>query len=277
MYQSEKKQIDGFTTYFSEKIKYPFSFGQSIFVPASLHGEKLQIVFLHEKAHIRFGHTIDVLGFELLKIFGWFNPFYFLIERELRQAHEFSADEQVLATGTNISAYCDTLLSCALAGMNVPVNYFTGSQIKTRIQMMHKSKNKKSSLLLMALAFTFIGSGVFFSPRLMGQNPSIQIENEFDKLPEFPGGQMEMVRFIGNNLIYPQTAIESNIEGKVIVEFTVSTDGKIKNIQVKRGIGYGCDEAAMRVVEKMPDWIPAEKDGKKVAALMVLPIKFALQ
>ena len=143
--------------------------------------------------------------------------------------------------------------------------------------MMHKSKNKKSSLLLMALAFTLIGSGVFFSPRLMGQNPSIQIENDLEKYPQFPGGQSAMARFIGKNLIYPEAAKKENIEGKVIVEFTVSADGKLKNIQVKRGIGYGCDEAAIAAVEKMPDWIPAEIDGKKVAAQMVLPINFVIQ
>lgn len=275
--QSKKQIMNGYPTYFSTEIQFPFSFGKHIFIPENLNGEQLAIVLLHEQAHIRHAHTADILCFEVLKIVGWFNPFYYLLERELRQAHEFTADEWVLKTGTGVPAYCETLLSCALAGMHVPVNYFKGSQIKSRIQMMNKPKNRTRSLALLTLALALGISGAAFSPNVLGQSTPITALNEVDKIPEFPGGQTEMAKFIGSTLVYPETAKKAKTEGVVYIEFTVDMDGSLKDISVKKGIGNGCDEAALSTVKKMPNWIPAEKDGKKVAVQMVLPIRFAME
>jgi protein TonB len=72
--------------------------------------------------------------------------------------------------------------------------------------------------------------------------------------PEFPGGDAERVRFLNNNLTYPQEARETNTSGTVYLEFVVERDGSISNISIKRGIGGGCDEEAIRVVKLMPKW-----------------------
>ena len=97
-----------------------------------------------------------------------------------------------------------------------------------------------------------------------------------EKMPTFPGGEEALMDFIGTNVRYPQYAVEHNITGKVYVKFVVEPDGSVSNIGVLRGIGGGCDEEAVRVVQMMPDWIPGEAFGKKVRVSYMLPINFRL-
>ena len=85
-----------------------------------------------------------------------------------------------------------------------------------------------------------------------------------------------LFEFVGKNLRYPETAVEAEIEGMVVVSFKVEADGSVSNANVVKGIGGGCDEEVMRVVYSM-DWKPAMKDGAAVAAEMKLPVKFVLE
>lgn len=98
-----------------------------------------------------------------------------------------------------------------------------------------------------------------------------------EQTPEYPGGFEAMSDFINANLVYPQEAIDAGIEGRVFVGFWVETDGSLSDIKVLRGIGYGCDEAAMAVVNKMPKWMPAMQKGEPVRMSYMLPIIFKLE
>ena len=97
-----------------------------------------------------------------------------------------------------------------------------------------------------------------------------------EKMPQFPGGDIEMMKFIRDNLKYPGRAQEAGVQGKVVVNFVVGRDGKITNIKIVRGIGAGCDEEAVRVLEKMPPWTPGEMGGKAVPVYFTFPINFHL-
>ena len=97
-----------------------------------------------------------------------------------------------------------------------------------------------------------------------------------DLKPQFPGGEQEMMKFISENIKYPENAKEKGVTGTVIINFVVGSDGKIGRIKVMRGIGSGCDEEAIRVLVKMPNWIPGKKGGEAVAASVTLPFKFNL-
>ena len=102
--------------------------------------------------------------------------------------------------------------------------------------------------------------------------PLTVVENQ----PDFPGGDAARAQFLHDNLKYPALARESDIEGTVFVEFVVERNGKITNIKVKRGIGGGCDEEAVRAVKMMPNWNPGRQNGQNVRVQFVLPIKFIL-
>lgn len=94
-----------------------------------------------------------------------------------------------------------------------------------------------------------------------------------EQMPEFNG---DLRAFLGSKLRYPDQAREAGIEGKVFVRFVVNEDGDITGTEVMRGIGGGCDEEAMRVVNAMPKWRPGKQNGHPVKVYFTLPIVFEL-
>jgi len=101
-----------------------------------------------------------------------------------------------------------------------------------------------------------------------------------EDMPEFPGGQAELFKFIGKHVKYPPIARENGIEGTVYVGFVVMEDGSIQATQIKRGLaggGAGCDAEAMRVVKAMPKWNAGKQRGKAVRVAFTLPIRFKLE
>lgn len=94
--------------------------------------------------------------------------------------------------------------------------------------------------------------------------------------PEFPGGMDSMYAFIQKNLIYPEKAKAEGIEGRVFITFTIEKDGSVSNVKILRGIGGGCEEAAVEMIKNMPKWKPGKQRGKPVRFQFTLPIKFEL-
>jgi TonB family protein len=100
-----------------------------------------------------------------------------------------------------------------------------------------------------------------------------------EKMPMFPGGELEMFKFIKANLKYPESEKLAKISGKCYIGFVVEKDGSISDVRVLKGVtgGPGCDEEAKRVVLMMPEWIPGEQNGEKVRVSFNLPVKFTLK
>lgn len=98
-----------------------------------------------------------------------------------------------------------------------------------------------------------------------------------EEMPIFPGGDYELIKYIAENLDYPQEALESGIQGRVFVKIIVEPNGSISNVKIIRGLGYGCDEEAIRVIESMPNWEPGRKNGEAVRVNMAVPVNFKLQ
>lgn len=92
----------------------------------------------------------------------------------------------------------------------------------------------------------------------------------------FPGGEQAVSAYLSENLQYPMTARENFIEGTVTVAFNIAKDGSISNITILKGLGYGCNEEVIRVIESMPNWKPAVRNGETVDASARLKIKFEL-
>lgn len=98
-----------------------------------------------------------------------------------------------------------------------------------------------------------------------------------EQAPEFPGGKQAMAKFIADHLQYPDAAREAGVEGRVTVRFIVERTGRIKDPEVLRGIGNGCDQEAIRVVKSMPNWRPGKQNGMAVNVYYTLPVIFKLQ
>ena len=93
-----------------------------------------------------------------------------------------------------------------------------------------------------------------------------------DQMPEFPGGEAEMHKFILKNIHCPQEAKEAVVSGKVFVKFIVEPDGSISTVEVLRGVGFGWDEEVVRVVNSMPKWKPGMQKGTPVRVSYMIPI-----
>ena len=107
-------------------------------------------------------------------------------------------------------------------------------------------------------------------------NIEYEVFTVVEVMPEYPGGMDELGIFLSNNIKYPIKALKDGVEGRVFVNFVVGKDGSVIDSKVIRGIGSGCDEEAIRVIDSMPNWIPGKQRGQAVNVSYNLPIRFAL-
>jgi TonB family protein len=135
----------------------------------------------------------------------------------------------------------------------------------------------KTLLAALALAFLLIASPLHVA--------SAQTLKEADKpytfveqMPQFKGGEAEMLKFLGTNVKYPKEAIENGVEGLVVVSFVVETNGSINEVQTVKSLGHGTDEEALRVVKMMSgQWTPGFQKGEAVRVRYTLPLRFAMK
>jgi periplasmic protein TonB len=104
-----------------------------------------------------------------------------------------------------------------------------------------------------------------------------EIFTAVEQSPEFPGGTREMYKYLRENIKYPSAAQRANVSGKVFVKFVVERDGSIGNVDVMKGIGFGCDEEAIRVIKSMPKWNPGKQNGKSVRVFYTMPVVYTLE
>ena len=103
------------------------------------------------------------------------------------------------------------------------------------------------------------------------------IYSNTDVLPEYPGGKQAIQKYIEENINYPQAAVDDDVEGTVQVSFAIDENGNVyKATAAGKGIGYGLEQEALRVVKKMPKWKPGMVNGKKVKTRLSLPVVFLI-
>ncbi len=98
-----------------------------------------------------------------------------------------------------------------------------------------------------------------------------------EQMPSFPGGDTEMLKYLGKNIRYPAAAQRAGVEGLVVLSFVVSKTGDISEIQVIKNLGAGTDEEAVRVVKTMPKWTPGKQNGRTVPVRYTLPVRFTIK
>lgn len=110
-----------------------------------------------------------------------------------------------------------------------------------------------------------------------GDSLDNSVYSNIEKMPEFPGGEKAIRRFLSTNIRYPIEAAENDIQGKVFVGFIIEKDGSISNIQVKKGVHPLLDDEAVRIIKLMPRWIPGRQKGKPVRVSFTVPINFVVE
>ena len=301
----------------SKEDHAPFSWMSNIFISEEDLASCGEEIILHEKAHIYYKHSWDVLLMNAVLVIQWFNPAAWLLKRELEVVHEYQADAYVLRKGINAQKYQLLLIKKSVGDyMFNLANSFNHSHLTKRITMMLKKKSSRwASLKLMymlpalvMIAFVFgcsnaenkevntdkqdteleaanlqdelvvVGYGKSDSESAV-ENKKVEGEvfTVVEVQPEFPGGVKELMRYLGSYIKYPAVAQEAGIQGRVIVQFVVGKDGSIINPKIIRGVDSSLDNEAIRVVQSMPSWTPGKQKGQAVNVKYTLPVTFRLQ
>lgn len=412
------QEIDGTTVHLLPHAEGPFSFFRWIFVCPGAHSrEELNEILTHERTHVCQWHSIDVLVGELACIVCWFNPFAWLMKREIRTNLEYMADEKVLETGYDSRTYQYHLLGLSHHKAAATIyNSFNVLPLKRRITMMNKRRTReigrtKYLMFLPLAALLMIVSNieavaratqkmaseviesvkpdetaavqsqsqgtvttqpqtaltqpqqgkpekVTYKGKLTDEagNPlgdvqiitdrkfqsttvsTVNTDGEFrvetsseagiifeytgkdgrklmrgyradelammdpdnlvivlipvvsspheadpnvfevvEKMPEFPNGGMPgLMKYLSDNIRYPEAAKVAGIQGRVTVVFVVDKDGSITNVETLRGVDAELDKEAIRVISSMPKWIPGMQKGKAVKVRYTVPVMFRL-
>ena len=275
----------------------PYSFFNQIVVGTrGLNDDELRCILAHESYHVSHNHTYDLLAAWLLCCGAWFNPFAWLIMREIRTVHEFQADAASIGTCGREDYLHLLYRQVTGTGYGHITNNFQSINIKKRIVMMNKTRTrfgawKVAAALPMVALLLMVGCKPAPAETAAAEEqPAAVTEATVEPVlfdmenapegfqpPEYPDGMEAFYKYLAENIQYPEQAKANGTQGRVLVRFVVMNDGSIVNVEVERGIGSGCDEEAVRVVKSMPKWKPAMDNGKAVNVNYALPITFKLQ
>ena len=272
----------------------PYSFFRQIVVGRQgLNDDELRCILAHESFHVSRFHTYDLMFARLMCCMAWFNPFAWLIMRELRAVQEFQADAASIGTCGREDYLHLLYRQVTGTGYGHITNNFQSINLKKRIAMMNKTKTRFGAWkLLAALPVVAMLMMVGCKPAATAEPESTpdettvaatqaigegDITTDVDTDPEFVGGMEALYKYLAESISYPEKAKADGVQGRVMVKFVIEADGSVSNAEVVRGISEECDAEALRVIQGMPNWKPATKDGQSVRVHYTIPINFKLQ
>ncbi len=269
----------------------------------------------HEEAHASLGHSIDLALAEIFTSVLWFWPSAWMLKRYLKEVHEYEADRRVLETeGCSARTY-QMLMIKKVAGPKLynAASYFNYNSLKKRITMMNKKDSGRWALAKSLCLIPAVGAAICLAACVgNGENKNAEsnaeakdtatvdnskaetkaakfdskvaardsgTETVMDKcevMPEFPGGESGMMKFLTENVKYPKEALDKGITGRVLVEFVVERDGSINDVKIMKSVDTILDNEAIRIVKAMPKWEPGTMNGKAVRVKHTLPVTFRL-
>ena len=279
----------------------PFCLFHYIVMSRDDYANNRNYILTHEQEHIRLGHCIDLVILQVATIIQWFNPFVWLIGKNLKAIHEFEVDEAVLNKGIDATQYQQFLVIKAVGNRLQPfANNLNKESLKRRIIMMNQKKSNRWMMLkaLFIIPVATLAVSVFASntgvstvtreavrtanalptANMQTQQSATKAYDVVEVMPKFKGGESAMMEFLMMNMKYPQAAVKAKQQGRAIVGFVVRKDGTVSDVHITKSAGYAVlDEEAMRVVKSMPAWEPGKQKGKPVNVKYNVPITFRLK
>lgn len=313
-FRSPEREISGTTIHILPAGEEPYSFFGWIFVSPDSHTpQALEEILVHENTHVRQFHSADVVLAEFVCILYWINPFAWLLKKEISSNHEYLADEQVMLAGYNKKEYQYHLIGLEHPDMAIAklYNNFSVLPLKKRITMLNKKRTgrvgKVKYLTLLPLAAgLLLLNNIDAMARIMNRQATVpapvqqtevvpapettpaevavplppqddKVYEVVDVMPEFPGGETELLKYMARNVKYPAESVKNKEEGRVSLSFIINKDGSISDIKVLKNLTPALDAEAVRVVKNMPKWTPGKVKGKVVRVAYTTPITFKCQ
>lgn len=291
--KNPKKTVNGYTLV--THCGYgPGSFANYIFFPG---GEVNETILKHEEAHTKMHHTLDVLLVNLILVLAWPNVFLQIIKTELKQVHEFQADASV---ATDSNDYARLLLGSVFNVPSIPIMHlFIIHPIKRRIMMLQKKNQGSPARPIMQVSLSMmllVGAAMAvqscskhvpgdtavvstntqkLSVQVWPDNKNVVTKDEIKNLEKQPS-YSDLSYLLTTELKYPESARKNGVQGRVIIQFVVNSNGDAINPRIVRSPDTVLSTEALRVFGKMNKWEPGVMKGKKVDVEMTLPILFKL-
>ena len=277
----------------------PFCLFHYIVMSRDDYANNRSYILTHEQEHIRLGHSIDLVVLQAATIIQWFNPFVWLIGKNLKAIHEFEVDEAVLNKGIDGTQYQKFLVIKAVGNRLQPfANNLNKESLKRRIIMMNQKRSNRWMMLkaLFVIPVATLAVSVFANTSDMSNMANAvsttantlsttnmqtkqsdkKIFRVVEEMPKFKGGDAKLMEFLMMNMKYPESAIKAKQQGRAIVGFVVRKDGTVSDVYIEKSTGYDVlDNEAMRVVKSMPAWEPGKQKGKPVNVEYFVPITFS--
>ena len=309
------RKEDGCRILVTERDIDPFSWMKDIVLSRKDWEIPHESILAHEKAHIAYGHSIEILLVDVLSALQWFNPAIWMLRADLKELHEYEADDAVLRAGANLREYQYLLIRKAVSKSGYSVaNSFNHSILKNRITMMSKSRSPLSrglrALWLLPLVCLAIGlqARTVYVPVDKDSEKNVSDEKpqgylseivvigyggpeaprhhkslEKDPLPSIKNPDMDTEAvcrenfswWLNTRLVYPDEA--KTDDGTVLAKFTVGTDGKVKDITILWSVSEQLDGIVAQQIAKSPEWTPAMKEGKPVEMSFIQPVVFMVR
>lgn len=270
-----------------------FTFFSRIFVNKNMdrNAEEFLPIIRHEHAHARLGHSYDRLFLEVFIALFWYLPGAWFAIKEIKKIHEYQADAYALKSCTT-DRYSSILISSVLRsnGLSVASSFHDGLILKRLKAMKQNVKQIKPwkfqvlgiwcGLLVIALACSEEPdqeTKAIGGPGDAGQSKmEDDVFTKVEEQPQYPGGTDALYEYVMREIKYPKDARIRGIEGRVHVQFVVEKDGSLSDVKAVKGIGAGCDDEAVRVLQNAASFSPGRQRGKPVRVRMVMPIIFKL-
>ena len=292
---------DGYTLHLIDRVIPSFSWMRHIVINRDDYAH-YPAILTHEQAHVRRGHSVDLLLASLLTVLQWFNPLVWICRSELKLLHEYEADDFVLKQGIDATQYQLLLVKKAVGEKRfLLANGFNHAQLKNRITMMQTTvKAAWKKLFLLLLLPLLAGSTLLLAERVtpiadvtpLAEEPVVapsEILPEpppeepvkyslLEAKPRFQDGDAgQFSHWVNENLKYPKEAIKDSLQGRVTLQFTIEKDGSVTDVRVLRGCAPVLDEEAIRVVSQSPKWNPGYSNGEPVRVVYNFPVLFQLK
>ena len=273
----------------------PFSWMGNVVMSEKDYADSPEYIIRHERAHVVARHSWDILACDLLIVFQWYNPAAWLLKSELQTVHEYEANQYSLKnritmmkkSKSNKWNHCKVLAvlpvaATALVAFATPKAETLTQEIAQKSDALVTAMKQVTTQVPETATKALTATAEVKAPKTP-QTPTTPQDKKDGKvydvvevMPQFPGGNAEMMKFLKENIRYPKEAHEKNIQGRVIVRFIVNEDGQVSDAKVARSVDPLLDAEALRVVNSMPKWTPGKQDGKAVKVKYHLPLSFQL-
>ena len=292
--RGEAVEQDGCRLVLLEPVVPSFSWGRTV-VMSRKDMEENPAIFTHEMMHVKSRHSLDLVFLLPIQLLFWWNPLVWIMRQELRLLHEYEADEGVIREGIDATRYQLLLVRKAVGEQSFSMaSGFQHTKLKNRIAMMTKPVSsgwmRWSYLALIPVLAAFMFACNNPRNKKAVEEPAAEEAvaaaaeeavpfSDIERKPTFGGGDANsFATWVAGQIKYPEKAKNDKVQGRVMIQFTIGSDGAVTDPVVLRGLSEEINAEALRVIALSPQWTPGyDASGKAVPVTFTIPVVFKLQ